>query len=355
MKKNLAIILVCLPSILFAQDISLYVGTYTDSTSNGIYHYNFNSKTGEISNQQLAAKTKNPSFLTFSSNKKYLFSVNEVDNYDNTNNGFVSSFLVKKNGTLQLLNEINSNGAHPCHISLNKEGTKAAISNYSGGTISIHEIGKTGINQANQIINHNVSVKKSHAHSSHFFNNELFVADLGLDYLAHYKNNGHKYLLNTNYSMTNKAGPRHFEITENGNFIYVINELNSTITVLKKKNEAFNKVQNISTLDTKFKGENFCADIHLSKDENYLYGSNRGENTIVVFKINKSNGLLKKIQTISTYGNWPRNFTLSPTGNFLLVANQKSRNISVYSLNQDNGKLTFFHSKNTPTPVCLLF
>jgi len=108
-------------------------------------------------------------------------------------------------------------------------------------------------------------------------------------------------------------------------------------------------------LDDTFKGESYCADIHLSKDEKFLYGSNRGENSIVVFKRNTSNGNLQKIQSISVEGNWPRNFTLAPNGKFLLVANQKSKNISVYSLNKSTGVLQFLYSKDFPTPVCLLF
>ncbi|MDT8418649.1 MAG: beta-propeller fold lactonase family protein [Lutibacter sp.] len=114
-------------------------------------------------------------------------------------------------------------------------------------------------------------------------------------------------------------------------------------------------MQNISTLDAGFDGKSFCADIHLSKDGQFLYGSNRGENSIAVFKINNRNGEIKKIQTISTNGDWPRNFTLSPNGNFLLAANQRSKNISVYRVNKKTGNLTFLHSVASPTPSCLLF
>jgi 6-phosphogluconolactonase len=155
--------------------------------------------------------------------------------------------------------------------------------------------------------------------------------------------------------MAPKAGPRHFEISKTGDYIYVINELNSTITALKKGADKYVEIQTISTLKDGFIGMNACADIHLSSDENYLYGSNRGENTIVVFKRNIENGLLEKIQTISVEGDWPRNFTLAPNGAFLLVANQRSKNISTYKVNQKTGTLTFVKSIDAPTPVCLLF
>ena len=356
MKRILLIFFLCCSSIAYTQNISLFVGTYTDDTSNGIYHYNFNSKTGEISNQQLAAKIINPSYLAYAANRKFLYAVSEVDNFNNSKSGSVTSFSLNNNGSLQFINKMSSNGAHPCHISLNKKGTKAVISNYTGGTISIHNIEKTGeINPAYQVINHNTSTKKSHTHSAQFFKNELFVSDLGLDYLAHYENSETTFLLKNNYLISDKAGPRHFEIAENGNFVYVINELNSTITVLKKGNEKYNEIQNISTLEKKFNGESFCADIHLSKNEKYLYASNRGENSIAVFKIDRKKGTVQKIQTISTKGTWPRNFCIAPNGKFLLVANQKSKNISVFTLNKKTGKLAYLYSKNTPTPVCLLF
>ncbi|MDF1518449.1 MAG: lactonase family protein [Lutibacter sp.] len=339
-----------------AQNIPLYVGTYTDESSEGVYLYDFNLKTGELTNKKLAAETINPSFITFSSDKKLLFSVGETDNFEGGKSGFVNAYSVTKDGTLQLINKVNSNGAHPCHIQLNSDNSKVAVSNYTSGTISLHSIAKKGeISPATQVIDHNNATQQSHAHSAKFFNNALFVADLGRDFLAQYVESGNNYLLKENYSTEPKAGPRHFEISKNAKFIYVINELNSTISVLKKKKDSYIFVQNISTLDAGFDGKSFCADIHLSKDGQFLYGSNRGENSIAVFKINNRNGEIKKIQTISTNGDWPRNFTLSPNGNFLLAANQRSKNISVYRVNKKTGNLTFLHSVASPTPSCLLF
>ena len=131
--------------------------------------------------------------------------------------------------------------------------------------------------------------------------------------------------------------------------------MNSTISVLKKKKDSYDFVQNITTLNAGFDGKSFCADIHLSKDGQFLYGSNRGENSIAVFKINKKNGELQKTQTLSTNGDWPRNFTLSPDGNYLLVANQRSKNIGVFSVDRKTGYLTFLNSLDSPTPSCLLF
>jgi 6-phosphogluconolactonase len=336
---------------LTAQNIPMYVGTYTGENSEGIYSYDFNTKTGDLSNKKLAATAENPSFLTFSADKKFLYAVNEV-----SKGSSVSTYTVNKNNTLNLLNKVSSNGNGPCHVQLNKKNNKVVVSNYGGGTISIYNIHKNGsLSEAFQVINHNIDSVKSHAHSAKFLKNNLFIADLGRDILAQYVEKENKYILKENHIMEPGAGPRHFEISKNGNYLYVINELNSTISVLKNDYNNYSNIQNISTLDTNYTGKNSCADIHLSKNEQFLYGSNRGENTIIVYKRNPKNGLLQKIETVSVEGNSPRNFTIAPNGKFLLVANQISNNISVFKIAKKSGKLTFLKSVETGTPVCLLF
>jgi 6-phosphogluconolactonase len=233
------------------------------------------------------------------------------------------------------------------------------VSNYTGGTVAVyHTLPNGSLSESFQVLDHNNTDAISHAHSANFYNNNLFVADLGRDFLTQYvqnNDNSENYVLKEHHFMKDNAGPRHFEISSDGASIYVINELNSTITVLKKEGHKYLNIQNISTLSDVYSGKNSCADIHLSKNEKYLYGSNRGENSIVVFKRDKSTDLLQKIQTISTHGDWPRNFTLAPNGKFLLVANQKSNTISVYNINEKTGTLTFSGSVAIPAPVCLLF
>lgn len=358
MKFLIFIFSFCCFSIVFAQNIPMYVGTYTDTDSEGIYRYDFNLKTGELTNKKLAVKAVNPSFITFSTDKKFMYSVGEIDDFEGAKSGFLNAYSVSKDGTLTFINKVSSNGAHPCHIQLNSDNSKVAVSNYTGGTVSIHSVLKNGgISQAVQVINHNKGAQQSHTHSAQFFKNNLFIADLGLSSFSQYQwnNTDNKYQLKVNYEVENNTGPRHFEISQKGKFIYVINELNSTISVLKKKKESYAFIQNISTLADGFDGKSFCADIHLSKGGQFLYVSNRGENSIVVFKLNKTSGELKKLQTTSTSGDWPRNFTLTPNGNYLLVANQRSKNISVFGVDKKTGSLTFLHSVDSPTPACLLF
>ena len=351
MKTIYTVLFVLFSQIIVAQNVSLYVGSYTNTESEGIYYYDFNTATGKLTNKKLAIQAENPSFITFSANKQFLYAVSESDK-----GSLVASYSVEKDGTLNLLNKVSSNGKGPCHVKLNANSNKAVVSNYGGGTVSMYNLHENGsFKDAFQVIDNNIPEVKAHAHSAKFYNNELFVADLGRDFLSQYVENDDTYLLKKHYMMAEKAGPRHFEISKSGSFIYVINELNATITALQRGTDMYTEIQTISTLKEGYKGINSCADIHLSKDERFLYGSNRGENTIVVFKRNLETGLLENIQSISVEGDWPRNFTLSPNGKFLLVANKKSNNISVYSVQKETGILTFMYSEACVLPVCLLF
>lgn len=336
-----------------SKSIPLYVGTYTSGESEGIYKLQFNTTTGNFNNLELVANIDDPSFITYSPNKEYIYAVGEGGE------GSVSSFRVQKNGALKLLNKVKSNGGAPCHISINKTGDQVVTSNYVGGNMALYTIKKDGsLDEASQVFDHNTLAQKSHAHSAQFFKNDLFVADLGRNAMYLYKkdiNNTYKLKDSSLIEMTENAGPRHFSLTKDGQFIYIINEYASTITTAQKSDNTFKLLNHTSTLSKDYKGESFCADIHLSQDERFLYGSNRGENTIAVFKRNIETGTIEKIQNISVHGDWPRNFTLDPTGQFLLVANKKSNNISVFGVDNSSGKLSFLHDINVPNPVCLLF
>lgn len=354
---NFKLFFLCLLASLFnctAQTTPLYIGTYTSGESKGIYRVQFNTKTGELTDFQLAAQIENPSYIAYSPDKKFIYAVVEGGT------GTVSSFKVQENGTLTLLNQVKSNGGSPCYVSINPKGDKAVVANYQGGNVSLYKISNDGtLNEAYQIFDYNAPGKTSHAHSAQFFNDNLYVADLGMDAVYQYQLNHDRqtYALTSSsiVDIPKKSGPRHFSITKNGAFIYIINELGSTIITAKNVDGAFNLVGNYPTLADGYKGNNACADIHLSKDERFVYGSNRGENSIVVFKRNLVDGSLEKVQSVSVEGDWPRNFTLDPTGQFLLVANKKSNNISVFKIDTTTGTLAFLHSEKAPSPVCLLF
>lgn len=338
-------------------EIPIYIGTYTDGESEGIYRMNFDQNSGLLSSGMLVAKVENPSFLTFSPDRKYLYTVKETSAYKGSKNGAVVSFEVLNDGKLEFLSEVSSEGAHPCHITLDETGTCVAVSNYTGGTAALFQSESGILSSAFQVMDHNGDSIKSHVHSALFKDDKLYVADLGRNAVYGYKKKGVTYdiMSSSLFPSTTNAGPRHFVLTADGTFIYVINEYANTVSVAIKKNGSYELIDSKSTLDDEFTSESFCADIHLSKDERFIYGSNRGENTIVVFQRNSESGEIQRIQNISVEGNWPRNFTLSPNGKFLLVANQKSNNISTFSVDTDTGKLAFVGNVDFPSPVCLLF
>ena len=336
----------------FGQDVPLYVGTYTGGESQGIYRLNFNTKSGALSDLKLAMAIDNPSFITYAPNGNYLYSTN------GSHTGFISSYKINKDGSLLLLTRVSSKGKGPCHISINETGTKVAVSNYVGGTVAVFPVNEDGsLSEASQVFNHNSTERVAHAHSAIFYKDELYVADLGRNALYQYKLKQDAYILKSEALIKTKGnpGPRHFKLTKDGKFIYLINEYGATITSMKRTKKGFKQIDEDNTLEPDFKAFNKCADLHLSKDERFVYGSNRGENTIAVFKRNTKNGKLDKIQSISVHGDWPRNFTLDPTGNFLLVANKNSENISVFTINTSTGKLKFSYDIKVPEPVCLLF
>ncbi|MFK2818728.1 lactonase family protein [Flavobacteriaceae sp. LMIT009] len=334
-----------------SQNIPLYVGTYTNGESDGIHKLDFNTETGELSNLALMVETDDPSFISYSPDRNYMYAVNE-------GSGFVSSFKLEKDGKLTPINRVSSKGGAPCHISLNDEGSKAVVSNYLGGNIALYNINNDGsLTEAVQVFDHNAENEASHAHFAEFFKNSIYVSDLGRNALYEYqlKNNDYELKSPSLVVPNGNPGPRHFAITNDGKYIYSINEYGNSIVSIEKTDNGYNRLGEDSTLDKDFQGDSYCADIHLSKDEKYLYGSNRGENSIAVFERDSETGKINKIQNISVEGDWPRNFTLDPSGKFLLVANQKSSNISVFKVDKASGKLSFLNTIKIPTPVCLLF
>ena len=264
------------------------------------------------------------------------------------------------NDSLIELQTVSSGGAHPCHVSLSPSGKKLAVANYTGGNASVFKVGLDGnLKGPTAFMNHVAydTTRTSHAHMAKWINEEIYIADLGLNALIGYSDEDTVLSKPKSiFKLPKGAGPRHFSSTENGKFIYVINELNSSISVFEKSNNGlYLDLQNESTLAPDFKGDSFCADLHISDDGQFLYGSNRGENTIVIFKINQETGKLTLVGRESVHGDWPRNFTIDPTGKFLLVANQKSNNIVVFKRDKENGTLTYLNEQKLAKPVCLVF
>jgi 6-phosphogluconolactonase len=371
--KILIISLLCV--LLLGQRVEakkhiLYVGTYTKGITNGIFVYSFNDQSGRLVDLKKPAMSNNPSFLTIAPNKNFLYAVGELNNLDTiSQSGGLSAFKIEPDGKLTLINHVLTHGANPCHVCLSPDGKKLVASNYTGGNLSFFNILPDGsLSEMIQRIQHEGSgpfperQTGPHAHSARFdaTGKLLFAADLGIDELKIYDvTSGEKMVTPSAQPYIKLApgsGPRHMDFSADGRFIYVINELSSTIAVMMKYGGEWKQVQTIKTLPKDFKGESWCADIHLSADGRFVYGSNRGHNSIAVFKREPNSGKLEMIETVPVEGNWPRNFAIDPSGKFLLVANQKSNDITVFKIDQIYGKLKFTGFKvPNESPVCLQF
>lgn len=350
--KRLSILITLLVFSMNIQSQKIYIGTYTDGTSEGVYSYNFDPNTGELSHLELAIPSVNPSFLSYGLNREVIYAVNEVNNFDQEKSGAVSSFKIEEDGSLSLLNQSSSFGAHPCHVTYDG-ADRIAISNYSGGTVTIFELNTLGTPDLKtvQVFNHNTNKETSHVHFSQFSEDHLYVSDLGRNSIYAYDLKDEKFSLDTDnlISIAKESGPRHFDLFDGK--IYALSEYANTVTV--GNIEAGNTAQIISSLPNDFQGQSYGADIHFSKDNRYLYASNRGENTIAKFKV-LQDGLLEYQEAYDVHGDWPRNFAIDPTGKWLLVANQRSNNISVFEI-QKSGTLNFKKSYDLGAPVCILF
>jgi 6-phosphogluconolactonase len=370
--KTFVISLLCLLFISLQVDAKkhiLYVGTYTKGIAKGIFVYSFNDQSGRLVDMKRPAISNNPSFLTISPNKKFLYAVSELDSLDVDQRGSVSAFRIESDSKLTLINHVLTYGANPCYVGLSPNGKNLVTSNYTGGNLSIFNVLADGsLSEMVQRIQHEGKSSfpgkqtQPHPQSVRFdaTGKLLYVADLGIDELKIYDiTSGEKIALphaQPFFRLAPGSGPRHIDFSTDGRFIYVINELNSTIAVLMKYGGEWKQVQTIKTLPKDFRGENWGSDIHLSVDGRFVYGSNLGHNSIAVFKRDPINGKLVMIETVSVEGNWPQNFTIDPSGRFLLVANQKSNDIVVFKIDQPSGKLIFTGFKvPNESPVCLLF
>ncbi|WP_231427236.1 MULTISPECIES: lactonase family protein [Pedobacter] len=368
MKRNIAILLMtAISTIAFAQktNYNLLIGTYTaPGKSEGIYTYNFNTTSAESSLKQIAKGTANPSYLTISPDKKFVYAVNETGNTSS-----VSSFKYdSKTGALIFLNKVDSHGNDPCYITADEKNV--IVANYSGGSLAVFSRNADGsLSEAVQVIKHtgkSIDPKgrqeSAHVHMVKFTPDHkyLIVNDLGEDqvYIYNYNPSGKDKTLTTKKVLKTNAGtgPRHITFSPNGKFAYLVHEFNGSITTFSYSNGSLTKIQEIGTTAKDFSGKIDAADIHVSADGKFLYETNRGDaNSISTFSILPT-GKLKFIETVSTLGKGPRNFTIDPSGKYLLVGHQYTNDIVIFNRNKTSGKLTDSRKRiDVGAPVCLVF
>lgn len=367
MKNILTLILIstllsCEKSSLKVEQNSIfYVGTYTDGESEGIYKYEINNE-GKLTTIGLVAKTNNPSFLAKTSDNKTLLAVDETDV---NGTGFVKSYRIEKD-SLVFVSKSKSGGAHPCFITTNDKN-QVTVANYTGGNVGYLKVdNQNGLTNLLGIQQHfgkgtTDRQKSPHAHSTWFHPNkkEIISVDLGTNELWFSTIDDVKkefiFLDQQKLKMKEGAGPRHLTFHPNNNWVYVLNELNNTVSLVKNKNGIYTEISTISMLPKGYSKYTKGADIHISNDGKFLYASNRGHNSIVIYKVDEATGTLTLVGFESVKGKNPRNFSLTPDNKFLLVANQDTNNIISFKRDKNTGKLSFVDEIKASKPVCILF
>ncbi len=352
-----------------ATEFFVYFGTYTEGLSKGIYVSRLDTATGKLTEPNLAAETANPSFVALHPNRKFLYAVSEGGG---PKAGAVSAFAIDpKTGRLAFLNKVSSKGGGPCHLNVDKTGKNVVVVNYGTGSTAVLPIEPDGkLREASSFIQHKgSSADKSrqegpHAHSVNFSADNRFavVADLGLDQVLVYKFDAAKGTIAPNdppfATVAPTSGPRHFAFHPHGKFAYVINEMKSTVTAFSwdASHGVLKEIQTIGTLPAGFTGENDTAEVQVHPNGKFLYGSNRGHNSIAVFSIDPKKGTLTPVEHVSTQGKIPRNFGIDPTGSFLLAANQDTNNVVVFRIDAKTGRLTpTGQVLQVGKPVCVKF
>jgi len=367
-KYNFLLLLMSISLAALAQqtNYNLLIGTYTNTPakSEGIYTYNFNTSTANAKLKFTTRGVENPSYIAMSPDNKFAYVVNETGKTST-----VSAFRYNAiTGSLLFINKVGSEGADPCFITADAENV--IVANYSGGSLAVFKRKANGaVDNAALIIKHtgkSIDPKgrqeTAHVHMVKLTPDKKFLIcnDLGEDriYIYNYDpKNKNKVLTLKNVLTTNPgSGPRHITFTPNGKFAYLAHEFNGSITGYYYANGNLKKIQEIATTLKSFEGKIDGADIHVSADGKFLYETNRGDaNTISVFSILPT-GILRFVETVSTLGKGPRNFSIDPSGRFLLVAHQYTNNVVIFNRNKLTGKLTDSGKRiEVSAPVNLVF
>jgi 6-phosphogluconolactonase len=341
------------------------VGCFSETGDSGLIVYDFNLSDGNLKLLSGSNAGPNPSYFCISKTRKLIYAANEVSEFNGVKGGGLTTLKYTGNfENIEKVNEIPVPNGGPCFISVTPGNDFLLISNYAGGSVAVVKLDEKGIPErvSDTIIYNIIGENHSHAHmiSADPAGKRIYVTDLGLNRIMIYTLDKLTGKLNpfseSGTSLPEGTGPRHFVFNESGSVLYVIGELGSTVSVFNvDEKEGLKLFQTISTRGKDSAVINYCADIHISKSGLFLYGSNRGENSIVTFRIERD-GKLSLAGHTDCGGNWPRNFVLDPSEKYILVGNQKSGDISVFSIDEKSGIPSPVGQKTNLTgPACLKF
>lgn len=351
------------------QRLLVFAGSYAEAEESGVNVYTFDEESGTLTWTDGFAGLKNPTFLNVDADRKLLYAISETVNETGKKVGEAAAFSIDAaKGSVRIMNRKITVDSTICHIQRDAESRFLTVTSYHGGMIGLFSITEEGaignkldVQQHVGSSQHPERQDRPHPHST-FYSPDgryLLVPDLGLDRIVTYELDaaGGKLVHHGEAALHPGAGPRHLSFHPGGRFVYVINEVDSTITSFTYDNETgqLTTMETVSTLPPEFKDENSCAEIKVSADGSYLYGSNRGHDSIVVFAIDEQSGLLSLVQHISVEGGHPRHFALTPNGRYLLAANRDTDNIVTFKVDQASGKLAFTgNSVTVSKPVCVV-
>jgi 6-phosphogluconolactonase len=359
----------------------VYVGTYTEpilfgtgkilaGQGAGIYLFTLDVASGALEPLDVVKGVRNPSYLAFDPAHRFLYAVNELKEFEGAASGAVSAFAVDpENGSLTFLNHKPSHGTDPCHLAVDTAGAHVLVANFMSGSVCVLPILEDGsLGDATDFVQHHGSsvdpVRQTgpHAHAVtlDLEGRFLFVPDLGLDKLVVYEYDAARGKLQSRpelwASLAPGAGPRQVAFHPHGRLAYLINELNSTISAYRYDGAtgALSEIQTVPTLPADFAGANTCAEVQVGPSGKFLFGSNRGHDSIVIYAIDEEDGTLTLIGHMPTQGQSPRNFAISPDGQYLIAANQDTNNLVTFKIDPASGQLTpTGYQVEVPTPVCV--
>ncbi|RJX37696.1 lactonase family protein [Paenibacillus pinisoli] len=351
------------------RQLLVFTGSYAEASDQGLRVFRLDESSGQLTETGSYAGLKNPTFIHVDAERKLLYSISEGVNADGQKAGEAASFRIDvQEGTLRRISQRLTVAGTTCHIQRDQGNRFLTVTSYHGGMTGLLRIeGDGSIGELADVRQHEGSSvdaerqDRPHPHSS-FYSPDgrfLLVQDLGLDVIAVYRLDAEegKLVAHDTVKLHGGAGPRHLTFHPSGKFAFVINELDSSITSLAydASEGKLEVLGTVSTLPADYTGENGTAEIAISGDGRYLYGSNRGHDSIVVFGVNPENGSLSLIQHISSGGGHPRHFSLTPNGQYLLAANRDANNIVTFRVDAEKGTLqaTGYEAEATK-PVCVI-
>jgi 6-phosphogluconolactonase len=346
-----------------------FVGSYAEPSSPGVYVCSYDSATGALTLTGSVDGLKNPTFLDIDEIKLRLYALSEGTDTKGQRFGEASAYTIDpESGQLQFLNKEQTIASPTCHITLDHTHRSLMVSSYHGGMVGLNPLLEDGrIGPLADVHQHTgasilpiQNQPRAHSISMDRLNCYALACDLGLDRIIIYRLDvqGQKLIPHSETTLEPGSGPRHWKFHPSLAYGYVINELNATITAFSYDEEQgrLTTIQTVPTLPAQYVGENACADIHISPDGRFLYGSNRGHDSIVVYAIDPSNGSLHFVEHASTLGQHPRGFAISPDGRFLLVANRDTNNVVSFHRDAESGTLLpTGHILQISKPVCIKF